>query len=83
MTRAVVWQEASSYFGDRRISNDFEGLFITDFCLLLCWQQTGERSASEELSIGSVLGIEAKHNSFGMKREGIRDQHRKQRNTNM
>lgn len=52
MTRAVVWQEASSYFGDRRISNDFEGLFIPDFCLLLCWQQTGERSASEELSIG-------------------------------
>lgn len=52
VTHAVVWQEASSYFGDRRISNDFEGLFIPDFCLLLCWQQTGERSASEELSIG-------------------------------
>ena len=66
VTCTVVWQEASSYFGDCRISNDFVGLFIPDFCLSLCWQQTGERGASEELSIGSVLGIEAKHNPFGM-----------------
>lgn len=83
MTCTVVWQEASSSFGDRRISNGCVGLFIPDFCLSLFWQWTGERGASEELSIGSVLGIEAKHSSSGMEGEGIGDQHRKQRNTNM
>lgn len=80
VTCTVVWQEASLYFGDRRVSNDFVGIFIPDFCLSLCWQQTGERGASEELTVGSVLEIEAKHSSSGMEGERMGDQHRKQRN---
>lgn len=39
------------------------------------------RGASEEISMHSALGIEAKHNSCGMEGEGIGDG--KQRNTNM
>lgn len=83
VTCTVVWQEASLYLGDCRTSNAFVGLFISDFCLSLCWHQAGDRGASEKLTIGSVLGEEAQHSSSVMEREGFGDQHRKQRNTNM
>lgn len=76
VTCTGVWQEASLYFGDRRVLR----FRVQDFCLSLCWQQTGERGASEELTVGSVLEIEAKHSSSGVEGERMGDQHRKQRN---